>query len=149
MPVPKNMAEFGFRWSDVVIPQRDLENATLTNRQRMIRMLTTDPMALADVIDAATVILLSDKAHEALKTADPKALEQLERAMDLASPDMPNPYPDGMAVVYRDHAKPQYAKVSSMAMPDSRLVVTFGDGYSRYLPPWNWRIRPDDDPQAE
>src|SRR5687767_10040885 len=102
MPVPKNLTERGFRWSDVVIPQHDLEDATLTNRQRMTRMLTTDPLALADLVDAATVILLSRTATEALQASDPKALEQLKKAMDLCSPALKNPYEEGAAVVYRD-----------------------------------------------
>ncbi len=147
--MPANNPKATFRWKDVIVPSHDLEDIPLRNKQRMLRVLTTSPLALADLIDAAAVVLLSKEAREGLESADRKALEQLQRAMDLCSPDLPNPYVDGQPVVVRDHEKPQYAVVNEMAAPDTRLAVTFGDGYSRYLAPWHYSIRPDDDPQAE
>lgn len=138
-----------FRWKDVIVPSHDLEDIPLRNRQRILRVLTTSPLGLADLIDAVAVVLLSKAAREALREADPKALEQLERAMDLSAPELPNPYQDGQAVVFRDAEKPQYVVANEMADGDPRVSFTFGDGYSRYLPPWHYLVRPDDDPQAE
>ncbi len=138
-----------FRWRDVVIPQHDLEDATPLNRQRMIRVLATSPLALADLIDAVSVVLLSKTARQALQEADPMALQQLERSMILSTPELPSPYRDGQAVVVRDAETPQYAVANAMADPDPRLSFTFGDGFAVYMLPWDYRVRPDDDGQAE
>jgi hypothetical protein len=138
-----------FRWSDVVLPIRNLEDMTPLNRQRALRVLTASPLGLADLVDAAAVILLSKEARAALQAADPKALAQLETGLALSASELPNPYQDGQAVVVRDHERPQYAVANAMQDGDTRVSFTFGDGYSRYLSPWDFRVRPDDDPQAE
>jgi hypothetical protein len=138
-----------FRWADVVVPSHDLEDATPANRQRMLRILTADPLGLADLVDAVTVILLSKTARRALQAADPKGLEQLETSLVLSSPSLPNPYEDGQAVVFRDAEHPEFVVAQPLEANGARVAFVFGDGTSKFLSPWDFRTRPDDDPQAE
>lgn len=133
--------------SVVIAPPFDFSSPdqSAKTRMRALRIATTYPPALADALDALLVMVLDKTHHAWMVEHDPMALAQAEKALDLATPDLPNPFAVGDPVLYHDADFPQYGVVTGIdEVHEGFVTVAFGDGTSRYIQPWNWRIAPSD-----
>ncbi len=140
----KNEPKTAIDWDAVVVPEHDYDLAELplANKKRVTRMAAISPLDHADVYDAMMVLLMSPKTVAWLQENDPKALEQAKRAMEYATPKLPNPFEVGEAILVRDPEKPQYGKIESID-ENGRLYIRLGDGLVTIFTPWDYRIAPD------
>lgn len=134
-------------------PTVDLSTMNPRDKMRALRVMSTNPLALADLLDRVGELLLDREVVALLQAKHTMLVQKLDNALIEATPDLPNPYRiDGEAVLMRHPERPQYVRVERREHEDmgadGLVTLRQGDGMSFSWRPWDYRIRPED-PKVE